>query len=576
MNLTEDNSGFIRRLFLRHVSPGVAAQVISIISPIVFGVMAGSLYGKTGLAVIGLFAPFFFLAGFFGTIIASGSATMAAKYIARDDERRVSGIYTLALGLSLLCAGVLFGLGVLFRDPILSMLARNGDLLKPVADYYIPSLWYTCFTVIVYVPLFWARLLGKSLISLVLTFILTGVSIILGVFYTYVLQLGLEALAIAQAVATALAVVVSLLLLHFPENGLRTRFPHFIRKDTAEMILAGSPPGLSRLYRFLSLIYVNAVLLDVSGIEAVAIFGILNMLLRFITAISNGISGVQMPIAGVLYEERDSTSLRQLARVSFLSGNAAILVSAGLILLFHQGIAVLFGADNSLLFPALICFCIYLPFYINGSLSISWYTAVRRLKIANVITLAQDLAFPTFLAAVFLYMLSGINVWLHLPVSGAITIVLLLLMRYQDKAGSVSTDTAAADTSLAFSVERSPDKAGEASAVVGDYCEEQGMDRRKSMLLSMAIEEMVVLIAEQNPDGGDLSVRLTGFNGGTIMRLRDTGQIFNPIAYYQEQLLKADDIEDSISLMGVKYITEAAEVVYYRETFGVNNLVIII
>jgi hypothetical protein len=31
-----------------------------------------------------------------------------------------------------------------------------------------------------------------------------------------------------------------------------------------------------------------------------------------------------------------------------------------------------------------------------------------------------------------------------------------------------------------------------------------------------------------------------------------------------------------VDLMGVKYIVGAAKVVYYRETFGVNNLVIIL
>ena len=92
----------------------------------------------------------------------------------------------------------------------------------------------------------------------------------------------------------------------------------------------------------------------------------------------------------------------------------------------------------------------------------------------------------------------------------------------------------------------------------------------------MAIEEIIVLISEQNPDGDNISVRLTRFDGGIVLRLRDTGKRFNPIDYYKTRLLIAEDIEDSVDLMGVKYITEAAEVVYYRETFGVNNLVVII
>jgi len=571
MNLTEDNSGFIRRLFLRHVWPGVAAQVVSTIGPIVCGVIAGAAFGSAGLAVVGIFAPFFFLAGFFGTIIASGSSALAAKYIALNDNRRVAGIYTLALGLSVLFAALLFITGFLLRVPILSLLAGGGELLEPASRYYMPSLWYTCLTIIIYLPLFWARLTGKPFVALILTLTLTGASILLGVHYTFNLGFGLESLAVAQALATAFSIAAALALLHFSKNGLRLKLPDSIRADTAEMIIVGSPPGLSRLYRFLSLLIANAVLLSVFGAEAVAVFGVLNMLLRFVTALVNGISGVQMPIAGVLREERDITSLNQLLRVTFIFGNAAILLFAVPVLAAQNSVAALFNISSAMFLPAMICFSIYLPFYMNGSLFISWYTAIRRVRLANIVTLAQDMLFPSLLVLFLAFVLGGNTVWLHLPVSGALTAVLLLLTKKPGK-----TDFESAGTALAFSVERDLEKASEASAAVGDFCEEHGVDRRQSMLLSMAIEEMVVLITEQNPGGDEISVRITKFDGGIVLRLRDTGRKFNPINHYHERLRCAQDIEESVDLMGVKYITEVAEVVYYRETFGVNNLVVII
>jgi len=571
MNLTEDNSGFIQRLFLRHVRPGVISQIVSTIGPIVCGIIAGTVFGKPGLAVIGLFSPFFFLAGFFGTIIASGSSTLAAKYIALNDDRRVYGIYTLAMGLTIALAFLLFLIGWLLKDSILVWLVADGELFEPASRYYMPSLWYTCLTIMIYMPLFWARLLGRPSIAMVMTLTLTGASIILGFAYSYTYNMDLEGLAIAQALATAFAVISALVLLHIPKDGLKFRTPQHLRADTMELITAGSPPGLSRLYRFLSLLFINAVLLNVSGTEAVAVFGVLNMLLRFITALANGISGVQMPIASVLREERDKTSLDQLARISFFFGNAAVLFLSVIMLIFQQSIASLFNISSTMFFSALVCFCIYIPFYMNGSLFISWYTAIRQVQLANIVTLAQDIFLPAVLILFFASVFGGNSVWLHLPVSGVLTALLLILMQLLKK-----KEITAAGTTLAFSIERDPDKASEASAAVGDFCEEQGLERRQSLLLSMAIEEMVVLIAENNPEGDNISVRLTRFDGGIVLRLRDAGRRFNPINYYNERLNSAEDFEDSIDLMGVKYITEAADVMYYRETFGVNNLVVII
>jgi anti-sigma regulatory factor (Ser/Thr protein kinase) len=80
------------------------------------------------------------------------------------------------------------------------------------------------------------------------------------------------------------------------------------------------------------------------------------------------------------------------------------------------------------------------------------------------------------------------------------------------------------------------------------------------MLLSMAIEEMVTLIANHDAAGGEISIRLTRFEGGTVLRLRDNGKKFNPVDYYNARLAEADDFEDALDLMGVKYIVTAAEV----------------
>jgi anti-sigma regulatory factor (Ser/Thr protein kinase) len=224
---------------------------------------------------------------------------------------------------------------------------------------------------------------------------------------------------------------------------------------------------------------------------------------------------------------------------------------------------------------------VYIPFYLNGSLLVSWYTVIRRVKLANAVTLAQDLIFPVLCAALFA-MIGGNMLWLQLPAAGFATALLLPLLvavtRRHDKETSflLLLDTKPGGTALAFSVERDAEKASEASMAVGDFCEEQGMERRQTMLLSLAIEELISLIAEQNKSGGDVSVRLTRFEESTVLRLRDAGRRFNPIDYYMERLNTSEDIEDSVDLMGIKYITEAAEVVYYKETFGVNNLVVII
>ncbi len=388
--------------------------------------------------------------------------------------------------------------------------------------------------------------------------------------------MGMAWLAVSQALSTALALIVSLSMLHIPKNGLRLGKPANAWEDTKALTLAGSSLGLSRLYRFASVFLLNMILLNASGAEAVAVYGVLNMLLRFVTAFANGVSGVQMPIAGVLNEERDTVSLKQLARAMFTFSNIAVAIAAALMAVFHQVLAVMFGTGGEMFRTALWCFCAYLPFYLNGSLLVSWYTALRRVMLSNMVTLAQDMALLPLCAA----LLSGGMIWLHLPLAGLAMAALLPLMLLRSRGKELSLplllDTRSKGPALAFSVERKPEAASVAAGAVDDFCREQGFDRKQTMLLSLSIEEMVTLIAGHDANGGNISIRLTRFDGGTVMRLRDNGKKFNPIDYYTKRLEEAEDFEDSVDLMGVKYIVSAAEVVYYRETFGVNSLVIIL
>jgi hypothetical protein len=61
--------------------------------------------------------------------------------------------------------------------------------------------------------------------------------------------------------------------------------------------------------------------------------------------------------------------------------------------------------------------------------------------------------------------------------------------------------------------------------------------------------------------------------GLIIIRIRNSGKYFNPVEYYYEN----KDTEAGFEkIMGIMMILKMARQVEYRETFGVNNLIITI
>ncbi|MDR2600170.1 MAG: hypothetical protein LBC73_07830 [Oscillospiraceae bacterium] len=579
MNLYEDNSGLVKKVFLKNAVYSVSALSVAHVAPIVCGAVAGLVLGEVGLAVVGIFAPFFFLTGFFGTVIASGAASTAAKYIAADDDNRVYELYTLSIILTTLCATTLFILSMIFRETILSVIAGSGELYRYASLLFLPIILANCIIITIYVPMYWARLIGRTPVVLIFNTIQSIMSVVLVLLFIYVLNMGIIALAISQLISAVVSTILGFIMIHTTKNRMKLRIPRNFGKDLLPVLSIGSPPAFVRLFRFAAMFVINIILLNFVGVAAIAIFSILNMLQRFVIALANGISGVQIPISSILHEERDIISLRQLSREMFRFCSIFMIIATILLLVFNRFVAGIFGVTDSILF-ALVCFCIYSFIYVISSLFISWYTAFRFIKLANILVLCQDLILPLISVTIFAILFVDVF-WLYMPIGMALILIILplILMFVRKKNKNLSfplllDTTETKDAVLSFSVARDSNEAGKASAAVETFCNQQKMDKKKTLLLALAIEEMIILITKNNEQGGDVSVRLALFEENIVLRLRNSGKRFNPIEYYKQRLETAENIDESVEVLGIKYITESAKKVYYKETFGINSLVV--
>ena len=180
---------------------------------------------------------------------------------------------------------------------------------------------------------------------------------------------------------------------------------------------------------FLNILIINAVILHAGGISAVAIFSALNLLLRFMSALSSGVTGVGMPISGVLNEERDITSLKQLVKAMFTYSNVLLVPIILSLLIFHNYLAVLFDISGDSFLFALICFSAYIPLFININLFIAWFTALRRVGIANIITFSIDMVLLPLFAVILIK--TGDFIWLHMPLAGIAAALLIVFLVYR-------------------------------------------------------------------------------------------------------------------------------------------------
>ena len=142
---------------------------------------------------------------------------------------------------------------------------------------------------------------------------------------------------------------------------------------------------------------------------------------------------------------------------------------------------------------------------------------------------------------------------------------ILLLDEKLDREGKV----------IDFSVENDVKAVVEASERISGFCEHNEMGAKHTMVVSLAIEELLTILLQHCFRPGEkatVDVRVFILQGVVGLRIRNAGQPFNPIRFYETHMLD-EEFEDT---MGIQMILKLAEEVRYQRTFGANTLTVLI
>jgi hypothetical protein len=108
--------------------------------------------------------------------------------------------------------------------------------------------------------------------------------------------------------------------------------------------------------------------------------------------------------------------------------------------------------------------------------------------------------------------------------------------------------------------------------MIGFFCEDNDIPPKQTMAVSLAVEEITMLVSEYalNPQKLDyIDIRFVKTSEKMIMRIRYAGKKFNPIEFYKSS-------PDNVEIIGIKMILSLTKSMTYDNAFGINNLLIVI
>lgn len=593
----QDNRRFLTLTFRRALLPAILSMSGVMASTLANSLIAGNLIGGNSLAVLSIVNPIYFVFATIGSLAGAGASSVAAWCVGQDDLEGRDAAVTLAALLSLGLSLALAAAGLLFLAPLAAALGAEGELLEPVRQYAAVYLFSGVGIAGIYPPYFLLKLEGRHRQSIALFLCLAAASVGLELFCVLVLQMGLNGVALGCTIAnvgTALAGWRLLLRGSFRLCGLSG-----IWARAPRMVTAGSPAALNNLCSVLRTMALNRMLAVQAGQMGLSAFSVVSMAFNLSLILINGLSQTTAPFVGVFTGERDNDSLRQVERQALRMGLGLILPASVLLAALSGPFCTLFGVKDNPLAPAAVAvFALSLPFAMLSSILMNYYLAAGRTWLANLLTVCRSYLLLVGAAWVLCGKLEVPGVWLSFTAAEvlswlALGVALAFFRRARpDLTGVLLLDRRYEESgrSIAFSVHSRVEEILDASQRISAFCDENRLSPQRSMLISLALEEMLVSIKDHSfpeDETQDISIRILILPGRTpedqetiTLRIRCSGAPFNPLDYYERHRQTAagsdglellDSLDDSL---GIAMIVAAAPAVDYKTTFGVNNLTI--
>jgi Na+-driven multidrug efflux pump/anti-sigma regulatory factor (Ser/Thr protein kinase) len=588
-----DDDVFIKKLYKRCMFASMLALVGAQSGQIVSAIIAGRLLESAVLSVTAVALPIQCMFSAVGSLLGVGGTVVCTRAIGTGRFDECHRTFTIVYLLNVLVAAVLAFVLLCFLDPLVRFLGAGPEIFGNTRRYVSVLIKSGVFFISIYPVYNLLRLDGRTGIAAIVFFVQALVTIILDLVFLVVFRRGVEAVALASGVGAAAAGISGAVLLftgsknfHFTLSAFRKTYRADFLRITGSIIVAGSPNALESLCILGYSVVLNKLIARSFGFLSLSSFKLIDSFNAFALIFIYAVSGPVVQFVGVFSAEKDSKSIRQLLTQVFKWGILFILVFTAGCEIFAPGLARLFGMVSpdtlAVAVPAIRLFALSLILALINNILICVYQGGNRTLLANVLTVSRLFFWIVITAPLLSGWIGVTGIWhsfwiaevLSLLSAVGISFVYYRGGKYFSPLFLVDREAELKGVYKSFSVKNSTENITQSSAGITEFCEQNNLGAKLTMAISLAIEELLVVIHVQSLAGDDratMNVRVLIEGNTVILRVRNSGKNFSPVDYVKY----AGEAEEA-EVMGIKMILALARTIDYRNTFGINNTTILL
>ena len=555
----------MQNVYIKAIFPNMIAILGGTINVFVDGILIGQKMGDVGIAAVNQSLAVYLILCTIGSLFAAGASAESAHAMGRREEQKAKEYFGIAVETAFVIS-LLFCLAGVLISPMLAGVLGSKETKELIEIYIRITFIGGVFKVMLYIPYYYMRLVGKMKQAASAMTAMTVINIVLDYIFLFVLDMGIAGAAWASMIATMIVCVVCFYLLCGKDSLFKLRPVKFRLDRLKDIVVSGSPMASNNLFSTVRILALNFIMNLAGGSSLVTVFAITNNLNEFSICVQNGIPQTGSALLGVYHGENDNKALKKLLVLQLKTGVMISALVAGVIALFSGKVGLLFGSHLDVK-TAVICWAVSLLFATCNNVMNYYYYSIRQASMANLITILRVFAVTCVVAWCLKDM--GDAIWMFYPLSEILTFVIWALYgswyAKRLKKENLLFLNKEEGTSIHHTVSCDVEEICSISAGINEFGEEQGLDMAQTMTLSLAIEELLMIIAEKSLHGeGTMDLRVLKTKEGAILRIRSEGKAFNPLVH----------AEDNMDYMGVGMIMKMASRTQYQSTLGLNTLIV--
>ena len=577
----------IRKTFQQMLAAQILSSMTVMLCMLVDSIMIGRFLGVDSMSAYGLANPVLLAFAAYGTMLSAGIQVMCGRTMGAGDRDGTDACFSASavMALSVALAGTV--LVLLFMTPLCTLLGAGKPGTDPVfglTKNYLKGFIIGApafITAQIMVP--FLQISGNRTRLALAVVLMTISDIAFDLLNVLVFHGGMLGMGLASSLSYYLALAVALPYFFSKKCMFRLKLKAVTGKVCGGILKYGIPTVINALAMVVLVFTLNKVLLSVGGKGAVASYSVISTVGNICYSFSSGAGSVALMLSAIFYSDEDRTAIYSLVRTMSLYAVAMDVAVIAAVLVFAPALVGLFLEDLSakdLAVRGLRLFSLsLLPCSLNSTFK-NYYQGIGRVRLTELISVLQNMAFPVLAALIFSSFLGTDGVWLCFLFGEALTFIVICIIVWR-KNGRVSASAedfallpedfgaAAADT-LEMTV-FSEAEAVDASVKAADFCEAHGESARDSMLISLCVEEMVNNIMrhgfKKERKDQSVDIRIVFKDGGRVIRIRDNCRGFDPVEY-----LKMHETDDPAAHIGIRMVMKMVKHTNYVNSLGLNNL----